>query len=49
MSLLSTPPRPRHLYRPAMERCEERALLTNYSVVTLTDSGTGRGTSGDLR
>lgn len=49
MSLLSTPPRPRHRYRPAMERCEERALLTNYSVVALTDSGTGRGTSGDLR
>lgn len=39
----------RNRCRPALEQCEERALLTSYSVVALTDSGTGRGQTGDLR
>ena len=35
--------------RPTLERCEGRVLLTTYTVTALTDSGAGRGTSGDLR
>lgn len=39
----------RRCYRPSLERCEGRTLLTTYSVTALTDVGTGQGTSGDLR
>lgn len=39
----------RHRFRPGLERCEARALLATFTVTALTDTGAGRGNSGDLR
>ena len=39
----------RNRCRPTLEQCEGRTLLTTFTVTALTDSGAGRGTSGDLR
>lgn len=41
--------RRRNRFRPTLERCERRTLLTTYTVTALTDAGAGRGTAGDLR
>lgn len=39
----------RNRFRPRLEQCEGRVLLTTYTVTSLGDAGAGRGTSGDLR
>lgn len=39
----------RNRYRPTLERFEGRTLLTTFTVNALADTGTGQGTSGDLR
>jgi len=39
----------RHWLRPVVEVFEDRLLLSNFTVNSLGDTGTGSGTSGDLR
>jgi hypothetical protein len=39
----------RRRYRPSLEILEDRTLLSNYTVNSLGDAGTGTGNSGDLR
>ena len=36
-------------YRPSLESIEQRLLLSTYTVNAMTDTGSGSGTSGDLR
>ena len=46
-----TNPRSRRRLRPVLERCEDRKLMAGsaYTVTTLSDTGYGSGSSGDLR